>query len=363
MNSPAANAGPAAELASRLHATPDIYPQKLDLVRGAVLLIAFDANAYRAASFLDDRILGPATRGAWVHGARASEAAARVTEPRPLHFVFHSGHVGSTLVSRLLDESGVALGLREPLPLRTLAETQDVLGRPEALLSEPHFDGALATFARLWSRGYADTRAVVVKATSTTGRLAPRLLARLPAARAIYLNLRAEPYLATLLAGPNSVYDLRGHGAERVRRLAARCGGTFPPALGALHALSPGELAALGWLAESCSLADAVAAHGERVLPVDFDAFLADVGGTMARIVAQLALPVAPEWLASVARSPSLTRYSKAPEHAYGPEARAAALAEARTVHAAEIRRGLAWLDCAARADARLADVVARGLG
>lgn len=365
MNAPtsATPPSPADELASRLPATPDVYPQKLDLVRGAVLLVAFDANAYRAASFLDDRILGPATRGAWVHAARASDAAARVVAPRPLHFIFHTGHVGSTLVSRLLDESGGVLGLREPLPLRTLAEAHDVLGRPEALLSEPHFDAAVATFAQLWSRGYATTRAVVVKATSTTGRLAPRLLARLPAARAIYLNLRAEPYLATLLSGPNSVYDLRGHGAERMRRLAARCGGALPAPLGALHALSPGELAALGWLAESCSLADAVQAHGERVLPVDFDAFLGDVGGTMARIVAQLQLPVDPTWLAGVAQSPALTRYSKAPEHAYGPEVRAAALAEARTLHAAELRRGLAWLEAAARTDAGLARVVARGLG
>ncbi len=56
----------------------------------------------------------------------------------------------------------------------------------------------------LWSRGYEATRAVVVKATSSAGRLAPRLLGRSPASRAVYLNLAAEPYLATLLGGANS---------------------------------------------------------------------------------------------------------------------------------------------------------------
>ena len=354
MNAPS----PADDLPTRLHLTPDVYPQKLDLVRGAVLLIGFDAPAYRAASFLDDRILTPATRGTWVHGARASEAAARVREPRPVHFVFHAGHVGSTLLSRLLDDSGVVLGLREPLPLRTLADAHDVLDAPESLLSRAQFDGALATFLRLWSRGYADTRAVVVKATSTAGRLAPALLAAAPDARGVYLSLAAEPYLATLLAGANSALDLRGHGPERMRRLARRTNAPLAP----LHSLSTGELAAAAWLAESCSAADALAAHGARVLPLDFDAFLRDVGGAMTAIVRHLRLPVDAERAAALAHSPALTRYSKAPEHAYGPEVRAELLAAARREHAAEIARGLAWLERMAKADAAFERVIGRGL-
>ncbi len=50
------------ELLARLPASPDAYPQKLDLVREVVLLVRFDVAAYRAASFLDDRILRPDTR-------------------------------------------------------------------------------------------------------------------------------------------------------------------------------------------------------------------------------------------------------------------------------------------------------------
>lgn len=341
-------------LVDRLPASPDVYPQKLDVVREAVLLIALDAERYRAASFLDDRILTPATEGAWLPAASVAQAALRSSGGRPVHFVFHTGHVGSTLVSRLLDEAGGVLGLREPLPLRTLAEVHDGLGRPESLLAAAELDGLLATFLRLWARGYAGTRAVVVKATSSAGRLAGELLARESGARAIYMNLRAEPYLAALLAGRNAAFDLRGHGAERMRRLHARTA----LELGPLFALSPGEMAALAWLAETWTQRDALARFPDRVLAVDFDAFLADVGAAMARVLAHFGLPAGERAVAALARSPVLTRYSKAPEYGYTPEIRAEVLREARRDHAAEIRKGLEWLELQAAADAGVARVV-----
>ena len=141
-------------------ASPDVYPQKLDLIRGGLLLIHFGEDAYRSSSFLDDRILGAATRGGWVPVECVVEAAGQLVDGmRPLHFIFHTGHVGSTLVSRLLDETGQVLSLREPLPLRTLAEAHDVLHAPESLLGPQPFDRLLETMLRLWRRGYAATRA------------------------------------------------------------------------------------------------------------------------------------------------------------------------------------------------------------
>ena len=163
-----------------LATSPDAYPQNLDLARGAVLVIRLDARAYRSASFLDDRVLGPGTRGAWIAGSAVTAAARQVAGLRPLHFIFHTGHVGSTLLSRLLDETGAVLGLREPLPLRAVADAHDVLAGPESLLSAAQFDALLGMLLRLWSRGYDWTRAVVVKATSSAGRIAgqaPRSIA------------------------------------------------------------------------------------------------------------------------------------------------------------------------------------------
>jgi hypothetical protein len=343
------------KLEALLAVSPDAYPQSVDIVRGLVLVLLLDENAYRTASFLDDRILRPSTQGAWLPGSAAIEAARQAASLRPLHFIFHTGHVGSTLVSRLLDETGVVLPIREPLPLRTIAEAHDALGTPESLLAEPQFESLLDMALRLWSRGYDGTRAVVVKTTSNAGRIAPRLLQARQDAHAIYLNLRAEPYLATLLGGANSAVDLRGHAPGRMRRLLARRALPVAP----LHALSPGELAALGWLVESLSQMDAVGNYGGRVLPLDFDTFIADVAAGMERVLRHFELPLEPGYLASIARSPVLGRYSKAPEQPFDPAERLARLAASRRENRDEIARGMAWLERMARVDPAMAAVQA----
>ena len=71
------------ELWAQLPVSPDAYPQKLDLIRGLVLVIRLDAGAYRSASFLDDRIIAPSTQGVWFPLARVTEAAATHHRPAP----------------------------------------------------------------------------------------------------------------------------------------------------------------------------------------------------------------------------------------------------------------------------------------
>jgi hypothetical protein len=342
------------DLLTRLPGSPDAYPQKIDLNTEMVLLVQFNADAYRSASFLDDRILGPATNGAWVSVGRAAEASRHVTNARPLHFIFHTGHVGSTLVSRLLDETDGVLSLREPLPLRTLADAHDVLGRPDSLLSNPEFNLILATFIRLWGRGYDATRSVVVKATSSAGRLAVPILTASEASRAIYMNLRAEPYLATLLAGQNSPIDLRGHGPERMRRLQSFVTAPLAP----LHTLSIGELAAMSWLAESWMQHDAVQRFSARTLALDFDQFLSGVADSMGRILRHFELPDDSRYLSAIGRSPVLTRYSKAPEYDYTPNVRAEVLRDSRRRNSEEILKGMVWLERWAKSDNAVAEIV-----
>jgi len=348
---PGSDRPPAYDPLSTLMDSPSSYPQKLDLARSFVLQIEFDEPAYRAASFLDDRILGPSTKGAWLPLERVAATARRGQNAQHLHYILHTGHVGSTLLSRLLDTTGSVLSLREPLPLRTLAEAGDVLGQPESLLSQSQFELMLDTFVRLWSRGYPTTRCVVLKATSAAARLAPPLLRRNAASRAVYLNLRAEPYLATLLAGPNSAVDLRGHGAERMRRLRARIATPLKP----LHALTPGELTALSWLAESLTRREILDQWPDRVLAVNFDAFLGDMPHVMQQVVDHLQLMTEPGWVTRLGSNPALARYSKSPDHEYSPALRAQVLDHARNQHRDEIRRGLDWLHALARTESAVA--------
>lgn len=342
------------ELLTLVSRSPDILPQKVNFVAMSVLLVRLDSAAYRAASFLDDRILSPQLKGAWVPLQKLIDASRSLTATRPLHFIFHTGHVGSTLVSRLLDETGAVLSLREPLPLRTFSEAYEVLAQPESLLSEAQFELALETFTNVWSRGYATTDCVVVKATSSAGNLAVPILAHSEPSRAIYLNLRPEPYLAALLGGMNSHIDLRGHGPGRIRRLRSRISADIAP----LHALSPGQLAALSWLSESFSQSDARRRFAGRVLSLDFDAFLADVEGNLSRIVDHFGITAGARQIAECARSPVLLRYSKAPEYAFTPRDRQEALRESRDRNGEEIRKGLAWLEQLAAEDEAAAGIL-----
>lgn len=353
-----ASTGPGTSLPSdflvRLPGAPNGYPQKIDLIRELILCLDLNAATYRAASFLDDRILTPSTRGGWIPIARLVDASLQVAQAAPVHFIFHTGHVGSTLVSRLLDETGRVLSLREPLPLRTLAEVLEDLHRPWSLTSEQRFDELLDLFMRLWSRSYDPNGSVVVKATSSAGTLAPAILRRHPASRAIYLNVSAETYLATLLAGANSAQDLRGHGPSRMRRLHASSGIEQPP----LHAMSPGELVAMSWLVESLSQRKAVQEFSGQAIAVDFDRLLANLGGTLTAILEHFELPADAALLGRLVNSSALRSYSKAPELPFTPGHRQQLLSDARHRHAHEIRKGLEWLETLGKSYPEIAAVL-----
>ncbi len=113
--------------------SPDFHVHQVDLVAETALVVAHDAETYRTASFLDGRALVPGTHAVWIPLSLLARAASAVRS-RPLHFVWHTGHVGSTLLSRLLGEVNGVLSLREPLPLRGLADAADALGGVHSLL-------------------------------------------------------------------------------------------------------------------------------------------------------------------------------------------------------------------------------------
>jgi len=214
------------------------------------------------------------------------------------------------------------------------------LQQPWSLTSEQRFDELVDLFMRLWSRSYDANGSVVVKATSSAGTLAPAILRRHPASRAIYLNVSAETYLATLLAGANSAQDLRGHGPARMRRLHASAGIDHPP----LHAMSPGELTAMSWLVESLTQRDAIRGFAGQAIAVDFDRLLTRLADEMKTILDHFELPSDPPLLGRLLHSSALRSYSKAPELPFTPEHRRQLLNDSRQRHAHEIRKGLEWL-------------------
>ncbi|HVU02850.1 MAG TPA: hypothetical protein VHE30_13915 [Polyangiaceae bacterium] len=344
------------ELLRLFPASPDACLHQVDLVARAALLVGFTRETYRSATFLDQRVLGPTLSGAWVPLDDVIQAAARVDGPRPVHFLFHSGHVGSTLVTRLLEDAAGILCLREPLPLRTLADAGDALSTAASLLDEASHAALSEAVLRAWSRGYSDTRAVLVKAPSVTTRVAPRLLGARPAVRAVHLDVTPESYVAGWLARPGIPVDLRAYGPERIRRIESRVRAPLVP----LARLSPGELAAMSWLAEALAAAELRAALGARVLSLDFDALLGGVGESVVRVLAHLGVEVADDVPELVARSHWLSVHAKSPGVPYSPAVRRRLLDDARVRHADEVRRGLTYLADLARGEPAVAAVVPR---
>jgi hypothetical protein len=102
---------------------------------------------------------------------------------------------------------------------------------------------------------------------------------------------------------------------------------------------------------------------GGRVLALDFDELLGDVAGTAGRVAAHFQLPLESGWLANIARSPVLTRYSKSPDFEYSPQVRRELLRQSRQNNAGQIAAGLRWLENLAGSQSAVAAVLNRRLG
>lgn len=331
-----------------------VHPHRIDLLRDAVAFIRLDPAVREQASFLDERVAGREVPSAAFEWRHVEQALSGTRPANPAHYVFHVGHCGSTLLSRLLGELGVAQ-LREPQVLRTLAEVHVGLSTPESRWSDATFAGRLALVASLFDRGHEPR---MVKATSSCSDLLEPILGGSAARRATLVYTPLSAYLANVLAGPNSRLDVLQMAPLRIRRLGARLGAP----VGRLHEMSAGVVAAMSWVAETTALSAAVDALGPaRALCVNFDRFLGDVPAGLQQLAAHVpGAATDAATLARVASSPMLTRYSKAPEHAYDASLRQAVLDDARRQFGDDIRAGLEWASRLAEAHSAVARALAR---
>lgn len=322
---------------ARLRASPELLPLDLDPAVDGVALVQLARVDYERASFLDGRLeRPPALLPSFAELALAAEGL-----PVACDFIFHVGHVGSTLMSRLLGFHPQVFALREPQALRTFARAEAV----DAPWTPAELDRRLAVFLALYSRVWTPPQRALIKATSVVSELAARLMTLAPGSRALMMTVAPTTYLATILGGPNSRVELRMAAADRLARLARRVGGP----LGAADSLSEGELAAMSWACEGAALAAAAEAFPDRVRWIEFERFLEDPAAGLRAALVALHGGAEPAAVARLMSSGFLQRYSKAPSYAYGPDVRREVLAAAEAEFGPEIRRGLEWLERQAR--------------
>jgi hypothetical protein len=336
-------------IAEDLGGSPELFPYMLDLPSDGVLFLRLKRTDYERASFLDARLHTPQVTShalPWPQVAAAIDAA-RLTER--CGFIFHIGHVGSTLLSRLIGAHSRAFSLREPVILRTFAQLSGELEVRPQLLRKEDFDARLTGCLKLLSRTFETRQLPIIKATSFVSEFATNLLSRASTPQAVMMFVSPESYIATILGGPNSRQEAKMLAPSRLLRLHRRIGAEAWQ----LASLSEGEVLALSWACEMSALAHAAHAGGRRVFPVDFDRFLLSPAALLSSVLRHFGIEAASDAetaneVRAIIEGPDMRRYSKAPEHAYDAALRRDVLNAARTAHGAEIRRGLAWLDHAA---------------
>ena len=331
-------------LASSLERSPELFPHAYDFRNDTISLIRLSRADYEKASFLDERVLGPHTLARTMPwGQLAASVETGKLEER-CHYIFHIGHVGSTLLSRLLGASADIFAVREPAILRLLAQMKSEPELQLRIWSDAEFEIREAVLLKLWSRTFEAQQTAVIKATSYVSELAPQLLARASAPKAILLYVKPESYIATILGGPNARQEAKRLTAGRLNRLHKRLGyGVWR-----LASLSEGEGLALSWAAEMAALCEAQMTAGARAVPLDFDCFLSELPDMLLAAFRHFDSSARKAKVSGILASPLMQRYSKAPEHAYSPELRREILDAARKANGAEIAKGLAWLENAA---------------
>lgn len=317
---------------------PDWLPFRLDPPSRRVLFLRLPADWRRTAAFLDRRILDRQPQGVWLPLSRWLDFPLPV-ETCP-HFIFHLGHCGSTLLSRVLEEWPGVQTLREPLLLRELAVAWRDLDAPESWLDPQTLRRSLqATVDRL-ARPAPPARQALIKATSGCNDLIEPMLEHSPGSRAVLLHLPLAEFLASVLKSPQARRNALEFVPMRLAWLNRNLGG---PSL-RLAALAPAEAIALGWFAERLRF-DVLAGGplGSRLLVVDFGDLLADPEATLSRIAVHFGWER--QAAAAAIRSPAFERHAKLPEHVYGIADREHDLALARERFGAEIQTGLRWAE------------------
>ncbi len=308
-------------LREALSASPSLFPLNVDINTDNVQFVHLSEAEYASASFLDNRMLQPNQRLAWMPWSELQPAAQGL--PLDCNFIFHISHAGSTLLSRLLACHPAFFSIREPAILR--------------LFAGGYLPERLPVYLSLWSRTFHPEQTAVIKATSFVSQIAGELLRAVPNSRGILMYTPARTFLAALLDG--AMCDIDDRAASRIERLGQR--GLYCEMR--LDDLSPGQRVAMSWLCEMLSLADAAMHHPDRVMWLDFDNFLRERQFWLGRCFSHFGHSHVDS--ASLLANSTMQRYAKRPEVRYDSELRSHLLAQADRKFATEITAGMAWLE------------------
>jgi len=324
--------------------SPAMFLRDVDPVRGVAFFSPMTEESYRASSFLDNRIVRAGERDVVADLDDLLEWMATLApQPRDIDYILHTGHCGSTLLSRILGQRDCFLSIREPPLLMGLSRSLRALDRPGFPISRPRWEAikelGLLTLAKTWR----DDQVPLVKPTSQAGNLIPTLMSHTGRERALLLYVDLETYLATMLRS-HIRREIRLYAREfRVREFTGLLAGHPDTS----DEYSDGQLTALSWLLQTreLALAEDDPANKDRVMRLRFETFLDDPPGTISRLCEFLGRPASMEECRALASEEQLGRSAKLPEVEHGREKRRLQLRLSREKHGDEIARALEWAE------------------
>jgi hypothetical protein len=291
---------------------------------------------HRDAVFLDPRFLSRAKKSPLIP-ASLVEALDESHFVGDIHFIFHTGFCGSTLLARALDQPGASMGLKEPFVLQGFADQWAQIQRtPGAML-------ALQIAMGLLARPLAPGEVQVVKANNAANHIIPEILCLRPQAKALFMGASLEAFLRAILRrGQQGRLFARGlfHTFSRV----------IPPPTAAPdeHAdsvlQSDLEIAAHAWVLQKAFM-DAVARRfGEgRVRIVSADAFINDAPATLSALAGFFNLGGGSVDWEAVATGPIFQEHAKERGRPFAKDHYVAQRDQAPAAHVDEFNAALRW--------------------
>lgn len=168
------------------------------LAGGRLQFIETTRDLLRAASFLDGRTpLSNSGRTSEVELAAARTWIETARSPRPL-WIAHTAFCGSTLLSRLIEATARCLVYREPVAFNEVSSRRPPMGQgPEAPLWSTLLKLTIAQF----QKQFAIDEPAVVKLSNWPADLIPDLCLMHGEARAVFVTMTPDAFLATVLQG------------------------------------------------------------------------------------------------------------------------------------------------------------------
>lgn len=327
------------ELTAGLSRNPDSLWQELDLVNRRGLVVKFDEEGYRRASFLDHRAFIRDTQAVWLPLDRLlRETAALPPQPAP-HGIFHVSHCGSTLLSRLLAELPGTLPVREPLVPLALAVERRNLDRPESRLDGDGWNTLFDAALRLISRTYRPGQRAVIKFTSACSNLAAPMLQSNGESKALLLHTDLETWLTVMLRNENVRENGRFYAQDWLKDIYALTGRRDLR----LAALSDAQQFAVNWLTGMLHFERLSLQYPLRARRCDFELFLADPAAGLKDVGGFFGLDSA--GAGAIAAGPLLRSYAKNPAKPFDRMARDRELKDAQQRVGAEIRAGMQFAE------------------